>query len=185
MPLYEYYCQPCNGVFELLRPAREADKAQPCPECDEDAKRIMSREWAAFTFREGAPRRLPDDGTYWHLDKKVSKPLTSASDTGLRHPELSYEDDHKPAPSIEDIERYEARQEFKRREGEGAGMYLTNDTIERQDQKTFQRMTKTRGTPKQERAKRSVIAREYAIYRDDIKRAERDPNPHEEKRRRG
>ena len=32
MPVYEYYCEPCNGVFELLRPARESSKAQPCPE---------------------------------------------------------------------------------------------------------------------------------------------------------
>ncbi|MDP2327699.1 MAG: zinc ribbon domain-containing protein [Dehalococcoidia bacterium] len=174
MPLYEYYCEPCNGVFELLRPAREADKAQPCPECDDDAKRIMSREWAAFTYREGAPRRIPDDGTYWHLNKKVSKPLTAASNSGLRHPELSYDDDHKPAPSIEEIEQYEARQEFKRREGEGAGTYMTNDTIERLDEQTFTRMTRTRGTAKQERVKRSVISKEYSVMSDAMKRAERD-----------
>ncbi len=64
MPLYEYYCEPCNGIFELLRSAREASKPQPCPECDEDAQRIISREWAAFTFREGFPRRLPDTGKH-------------------------------------------------------------------------------------------------------------------------
>ncbi|MDA0271255.1 MAG: zinc ribbon domain-containing protein [Chloroflexi bacterium] len=177
MPLYEYYCQPCNGVFELLRPTRDAGKAQPCPECDDDAKRIMSREWAAFTFREGAPRRIPDDGTYWHLDKKVLKPLTSASgDGGLRHPEIRYDDDAPKSTTIEEIERYEARQEWKRKNGEGASAFMTNDTIEREDQKTFERMTRTRGSEKQERAKRSVISREYGIVRDALKRSEREPD---------
>ena len=27
MPLYEYYCEPCNGVFETIRPMREASEA--------------------------------------------------------------------------------------------------------------------------------------------------------------
>ena len=31
MPLYEYYCSDCNGVFELLRPAKQAGDAQPQP----------------------------------------------------------------------------------------------------------------------------------------------------------
>ena len=66
MPLYEYYCRECDGAFELLRPVREAAKAQPCPVCDEDADRIVSKEWSAFIFRDGYSRRLPDDGGYWH-----------------------------------------------------------------------------------------------------------------------
>jgi putative FmdB family regulatory protein len=33
MPLYEYMCQDCDGVFELRRPFSEADKSAVCPSC--------------------------------------------------------------------------------------------------------------------------------------------------------
>lgn len=65
MPMYEYYCADCNGVFELLRPVREASYAQPCPVCDNDSKRLMPTDFAAFVVREGLPRRIPDTGKYW------------------------------------------------------------------------------------------------------------------------
>jgi len=91
MPLYEYYCEPCNGIFEELRPIREASDPMPCPECFKDAKRIMPTSFAAFTFREGYPRRIPDDGSYYHLGKKVSAQVKSARPN--EHPELN-----KPEP---------------------------------------------------------------------------------------
>ena len=72
MPLYEYHCEPCDGVFESIRPMREASVAVPCPECNQDAPRIMSM-FNAFTFRDGYPRRLPDKGTFWHMGKEVKK----------------------------------------------------------------------------------------------------------------
>jgi putative FmdB family regulatory protein len=72
MPLYEYYCEPCNGIFEHIRPMREASLPVPCPECNRDAPRIMS-SFNAFTFRDGYPRRLPDKGTFWHMGKEVKK----------------------------------------------------------------------------------------------------------------
>lgn len=79
MPLYEYYCEHCNGVFELIRPTREAARPQPCPECDNDAKRILSKEWAAFIYRDGMPRRLPDRGKYWHIFEEKDVPMTSSN----------------------------------------------------------------------------------------------------------
>ncbi len=91
MPLYEYYCEPCNGIFEELRPIREASDPVPCPQCYKDAKRIMPTSFAAFTFREGYPRRIPDDGSYYHLGKKVSKLVKSARPN--EHPEIN-----KPEP---------------------------------------------------------------------------------------
>lgn len=96
MPLYEYYCTDCHGVFELLRPAREASHAQPCPECDEDASRIMSN-FEAFTFRDGLPRKLPDRGKFWHFNKEVSTPLTGGIDHN-EHPELTAKKYRPPAP---------------------------------------------------------------------------------------
>ena len=91
MPLYEYYCEPCHGVFEELRPMREAGEAVPCPECYEDAARIMPTSFTAFTFREGYPRRIPDDGNYWHLGKKVTTRSTGGRPN--EHPEIN-----KPTP---------------------------------------------------------------------------------------
>jgi putative FmdB family regulatory protein len=91
MPLYEYYCEPCNGIFEELRPIREHAEPVPCPECYKDAQRIMPTSFAAFTFRDGYPRRIPDDGKYYHLGKKVTKPVTRARPN--EHPEIN-----KPKP---------------------------------------------------------------------------------------
>jgi putative FmdB family regulatory protein len=91
MPLYEYYCEPCNGIFEELRPIREATEPVPCPVCYKDAGRIMPTSFAAFTFRDGYPRRIPDDGKFYHLGQKVSKLVTSARPN--EHPEIN-----KPTP---------------------------------------------------------------------------------------
>jgi putative FmdB family regulatory protein len=91
MPLYEYFCQPCNGIFEELRPIREATDPVPCPQCYKDAARIMPTSFAAFTFRDGYPRRIPDDGKFYHLGKKVSKLVSSGRPN--EHPEVN-----KPEP---------------------------------------------------------------------------------------
>ena len=91
MPLYEYFCQPCNGIFEELRPIREATEPVPCPVCYKDAGRIMPTSFSAFTFRDGYPRRIPDDGKFYHLGQKVSKPVTHARPN--EHPEIN-----KPEP---------------------------------------------------------------------------------------
>ncbi|MDZ4278077.1 MAG: zinc ribbon domain-containing protein [Dehalococcoidia bacterium] len=92
MPLYEYYCEPCDGIYEALRPMREAADPVPCPACDRDGRRIMPTSINAFTFREGYPRRLPDKGTYWHLGKEV-KTKISGRFRPFEHPELN-----KPKP---------------------------------------------------------------------------------------
>ena len=92
MPLYEFYCQHCDGVYEAIRPMREASLPVPCPECDREGQRMMS-SFAAFTFRDGYPRRLPDKGTYWHMGKEVKHRAKRMK--GWTHPELA---EDKPAP---------------------------------------------------------------------------------------
>ncbi len=77
MPLYEYYCAECNGIFELLRSVRVAAEPQPCVVCDSESKRIMPTEFAAFVMRDGMPRRIPDKGLSWGLEGQLKKPLTS------------------------------------------------------------------------------------------------------------
>ena len=92
MPLYEYHCEHCVGIFEALRPMREAADPVPCPVCDRDGQRIMPTTFMAFTFREGYPRRLPDKGTYWHLGKEVKRRNTGPT-RAFEHPEIN-----KPKP---------------------------------------------------------------------------------------
>jgi len=86
MPLYEYYCESCNLIYEALRPIREASLPVACPECSRDGQRIMST-FMAFTYRDGYPRRIPDKGTYWHLEKEV-KTLPKQM-RHYEHPELA------------------------------------------------------------------------------------------------
>lgn len=109
MPMYEYQCPECDSRFELLRPAREASSEQPCPTCDADSRRVMSKQWSAFVFRDGRPRQLPDDGGYWHMGKKVSQPITGAV-RGVEHPEITKREPSKPL-SVEELERYEYQKE--------------------------------------------------------------------------
>lgn len=90
MPLYEYYCQDCHGVFEEIRQMRDASDPSPCPECGREAPRTMST-FAAFTMRDGYPRRIPDKGTYWHMGKEVKQRAKRMK--GYEHPELA-----KPKP---------------------------------------------------------------------------------------
>lgn len=91
MPLYEYYCQRCHGIFEEIRQIRDAAAPAPCPECSREAPRIMST-FAAFTMRDGYPRRIPDKGTFWHMGKEVKKRAKTMK--GYTHPELA-----EPAPA--------------------------------------------------------------------------------------
>jgi putative FmdB family regulatory protein len=92
MPVYEFYCDSCDGIFEALRPMREAADPVPCPLCDRDGQRIMPTSFMAFTFRDGYPRRIPDKGTYWHLGKEVKSPARGPVRMN-EHPEIN-----KPQP---------------------------------------------------------------------------------------
>jgi putative FmdB family regulatory protein len=117
MPLYEYYCEACNVIYEALRPIREASFPMPCPECSRDGQRIMST-FMAFTYRDGYPRRLPDKGTHWHLEKEV-KTLPKRM-RHYEHPELAKPKPVKRPTKGEKAEQKEravaADQEKKRRQ---------------------------------------------------------------------
>lgn len=99
MPLYEYYCESCNGIYEAIRQMREASDPVPCPECSRDGVRIMST-FSAFTMRDGYPRRIPDKGTFWHMGKEVKQRAKRMKN--WTHPELA-EPKPAPRPTKEDI----------------------------------------------------------------------------------
>ncbi|HEY4686205.1 MAG TPA: zinc ribbon domain-containing protein [Dehalococcoidia bacterium] len=103
MPLYEYYCEHCDGVFETLRAMREASEPASCPLCDRDARRIMPTSFAAFTFRDGLPRRIPDDFKYWHWDGRKTKEMNKGGVPGNEHSEL-YKPEPRPRPTRGDLE---------------------------------------------------------------------------------
>lgn len=109
MPIYEYFCEPCNGIFEELRPIREATEPVPCPECYKDAARIMPTSFAAFTFRDGYPRRIPDDGKFYHFGQKVSKPNTGGS-LPNEHPEINKKPPKKVRTKAEKADLREMRE---------------------------------------------------------------------------
>ncbi len=97
MPVYEYFCQSCDGVFEALRSIRESSDPSTCPVCSRESQRMMTTQFAAFTYRDGYARRIPDKGTYWHLGKEV-KNLISGPVRPNEHPEIN-----KPEPAIKPL----------------------------------------------------------------------------------
>ncbi len=111
MPLYEYYCQHCDGVFEALRSLRESSEPAGCPVCSREAPRMMTTSFAAFTYRDGYPRRIPDKGTYWHLGKEVKNLITGPVRPN-EHPEIN-KPEPKPKPLKGDLQ---AERERRRRE---------------------------------------------------------------------
>ncbi len=92
MPLYEYFCKSCDGVFEAMGKVTTASVAAPCPVCAKKAERIPPTSFSAFTMREGYPRSIPDRGTYWHLGQEVKRPVTGSARMN-EHPEIN-----KPQP---------------------------------------------------------------------------------------
>ena len=59
MPLYEFYCEKCDSVFEALRPIAESENPTVCPSCGEMADRIMPTTFASRSFKGGWARRVP------------------------------------------------------------------------------------------------------------------------------
>ncbi len=94
MPLYEYYCEPCDGIYEQLRPMRESSEPWPCPQCNHEGYRVMPTSFAAFylSLTLAYPRRIPDDGKFWHLGQKVTAPVSGPVKPN-EHPEIN-----KPTP---------------------------------------------------------------------------------------
>lgn len=146
MPLYEYYCNDCDGVFELLRPARESSLGQPCPECDREAKRLMPLDFATFTMRDGLPRRIPDRGTYWHLGKEVARPVNEAA-RAWEHPDLDIDPPLKP-PTAEEVDAFNHQIDIdveQEMEAAARGMQAIQPQKNLERAKFLERLVKTGG----------------------------------------
>ena len=70
MPLYEYYCEACDRVFEALRSVHQSEEPAPCPNCGADADRIMPTTFASMSRKEGWRQRVP----YHHKPVRAGAP---------------------------------------------------------------------------------------------------------------
>jgi putative FmdB family regulatory protein len=59
MPLYEYYCDKCDEVFEARGSVSTSDQPAKCPKCGRDADRIMPTSFASMVRKDGWKQRAP------------------------------------------------------------------------------------------------------------------------------
>ena len=62
MPIYEYRCDRCRCLFDLMRPFAQADDPAACPDCASPATRQISA-FAAFSKGEGGATRSVGGGS--------------------------------------------------------------------------------------------------------------------------
>ncbi|HUF53732.1 MAG TPA: zinc ribbon domain-containing protein [Dehalococcoidia bacterium] len=70
MPLYEYYCDKCDEIFESVQPISKSDEAVACPDCGQAADRIMPTTFATMSKRQGLKERVP----FHHHDVREEQP---------------------------------------------------------------------------------------------------------------
>lgn len=59
MPIYEYYCEKDDRVFEALGSIAASDRPAKCPECRRSAVRIMPTTFASLSRNKGLKERVP------------------------------------------------------------------------------------------------------------------------------
>lgn len=70
MPLYEYYCDKCDKIFESVQPITKSDQPIPCPKCGRKSDRIMPTTFASMSRRQGLKERVP----FHHHDIREEQP---------------------------------------------------------------------------------------------------------------
>ncbi|AEI15718.1 regulatory protein, FmdB family [Flexistipes sinusarabici DSM 4947] len=75
MPIYEYQCEKCSGVFELFEGINSKSKIRKCSKCGGDAKRIISM--SNFQLK----------GSGWYVTDYKGKNTCANSASGKSKPE--------------------------------------------------------------------------------------------------
>jgi putative FmdB family regulatory protein len=70
LPLYEYYCDKCDEVFESVQPISKSDQPAACPKCGSTSDRIMPTTFASMSRRQGLKERVP----FHHHDIRKEQP---------------------------------------------------------------------------------------------------------------
>ena len=69
MPIYEYYCEKDDKVFEAITSIASRDKPIKCPKCGREAVRIMPTTVATMSRVKGLVERVP----FHHADVRTEK----------------------------------------------------------------------------------------------------------------
>ena len=59
MPLYEYFCPPCNDQFEILRPVSQMDNPATCPSGHTTNNRVLSLFAPVTKSTQGSVMTMP------------------------------------------------------------------------------------------------------------------------------
>lgn len=59
MPLYEYFCDKCDNLFETLRSISQSDQPAQCPKCGAPSDRIMPTTFSSMVRKQGWRQRAP------------------------------------------------------------------------------------------------------------------------------
>jgi putative FmdB family regulatory protein len=87
VPLYEYYCDNCDEVFDALQSVSASDQPAKCPKCGADADRIMPTSFASMARTQGWKQRVP----YHHHTVRGEQPKKTIA-------RVKAKDGAKPAP---------------------------------------------------------------------------------------
>ncbi len=60
MPIYEFYCQACNTIFNFFSSRINTEKIPQCPRCSRDLKRQLSTFATIGRAKEEGDEMLPD-----------------------------------------------------------------------------------------------------------------------------
>ena len=73
MPTYEYECADC-GPFTDVRPMAEYDRPQPCPDCGQEAPRLLTAPSLGGGAQEAvaAPTRAHPGGCACCMPRRLS-----------------------------------------------------------------------------------------------------------------
>ncbi|MEO8457693.1 MAG: zinc ribbon domain-containing protein [Chloroflexota bacterium] len=69
MPIYEYFCEKDDKVFEAISSISARDNDVKCPRCGRPAERIMPTTFATMSRVKGLVERVP----FHHADVRTEK----------------------------------------------------------------------------------------------------------------
>ena len=130
---------------------------QPCPECDAEAGPTVPTGWNAYTYRDGNPRLLPDNGKFRHLGHEVSKPYTGGTGSPLQHPEVTKPQPTR-APSVEEAEQYAHKRELQRNADLERGGIVERTEVEGERREFLRRLRAPAASQRDARVTRRIAA---------------------------
>jgi putative FmdB family regulatory protein len=90
MPLYEYKCQKCASVFEVIQKVSDSPLAE-CPACGGRLKKVLTApaiqfKGSGFYITDYAKKKKPESGTKPQKKQKNDRKEETKSQTGSDKP---------------------------------------------------------------------------------------------------